>query len=206
MILITTNTGDASQFCNGILAAGETLGPIFAIVHHGDDKTEMLSEKPFNISNEDSLPQRMVTAMRIVSFHSRSSNDNTKCYSWKIVAADRISNTVIVVVPVRKTGSEKSVDNVESKYSSMHLVVERKITSNGTRIANFVFGSMYFGGLTRSNTLLCVQNDGSTSELRQRGEPFCMFTGKQEVEWQSLDVKKKKIMRVCYKGCILCTH
>ena len=78
-----TNTADVSQFCNGILAAGETLGPIFAIVHHGDDKTEILSEKPFNISNEESLPQRMVTAMRIVSLHSRSCN-NAK-HSWKIV-------------------------------------------------------------------------------------------------------------------------
>ena len=76
----------------------------------------------------------------------------------KIVAADRISNTVIVVVPVRKTGSENSVDNVESKYSSMHLVVERKITSKHTD-CKFVFGSMYFGGLTRSDTLLCVRDE-----------------------------------------------
>jgi len=178
----STNNIDGSQACNGILAAGETLGPIFAIVHHEDDKTEMLTEKPFNISNEDGLPQRMVTAMKIISFRSRSRNDSTKCYSWTIVAADRISNTVIVVVPVRNSGSEKNSDNVESKYSNMHLVVERKITSNGIRIASFVFGSTYFGGLTRNDTLLCVQNDGSTSELKQKGEPFCLFSGKQELE------------------------
>ena len=64
--------------------------------------------------------------------------ENCGCY--------RLSNTVIVVVPMRKANSESSVDNVESKYSSMHLVVERvPLMAPGLQILFLVVCTLGFG-------------------------------------------------------------
>ena len=160
--------GDIKKNNSSVFAAAETLGPIFAIAHDtNSNKTELICEQAFDTNNNisNTSPQRMVTAMKIIS--NNNDNDDEDCsFSWKIVAADRISNIIIILSP---STTLDSVQNVKSSNGIAHryLMVEKKISSGGIRIASFIYGNHYFGGMNRNDVLLCVQNDGSAKELKQ---------------------------------------
>ena len=133
-----------------LFAIGEAMGPIVVIENEkgGGQGTEWgeLDEK-----------RRVVTAMAFVGNFDVGAKivgrNNKKMSSWKLVIADRGSNT-----------REVLSSNFSRAGAGSVLSTDSKMSSHGKRTESFFVGNEILGGVKRG-TVMCIESDGAISPL-----------------------------------------